>query len=84
MVLKVTKQDGTPIGDFKKYTLINNAFHSIVKQFTIKIYETLVTKRSHTQAYNAYIKTILPFTEKAKKSYLTKDLYYKDTPGPMD
>ena len=84
MVLKVTKQDGTPIGDFKKYTLINNAFHFIVKQFIIKIYETLVTKRSDTQAYNAYIKTILTFTEKAKKSYLTKALYYKDTPGPMD
>ena len=84
MVLKVTKQDGTPTGDGKKYTLINNALHSIVKQFTIKINETLVTEQSDTQAYNAHIKTILNFTEQAKKSYLTKALYYKDTAGHMD
>ncbi|XP_068735631.1 uncharacterized protein F54H12.2-like [Montipora capricornis] len=84
MVLKVTKQDGTPTGGGKKYTLINNALHSIVKQFTIKINETLVTEQSDTQAYNAYIKTILNLTEQAKKSYLTKALYYKDTAGHMD
>ncbi|XP_015778262.1 PREDICTED: uncharacterized protein F54H12.2-like [Acropora digitifera] len=84
MVLKITKRDGTPTGDAKKYTLINNALHSIVKQFTIKINETLVTEQSDPQAYNAYIKTILNFTEQAKKSYLTKALYYKDTAGHMD
>ena len=50
MVLKITKRDGTPTGDGKKYTLINNALHSIVKQFTIKINETLVTEQSDTQA----------------------------------
>ena len=55
MVLKITKRDGTPTGDG------NNALHSIVKQFTIKINEI---------RYNAYIKTILNFTEQAKKSYL--------------
>ena len=86
MVLKITKRDGTPTGDGKKYTLINNALHSIVKQLTIKINETLVTEQSDAQACNAhaYIKTILNFTEQAKKSYLTKALYYKDTAGHMD
>ena len=43
-----------------------------------------MTEQSDTQAYNAYIKTILTFTEQAKKSYLTKALYYKDTAGRMD
>ena len=84
MVLKITKRDGTPTGDGKKYTLINNALHSSVKQFTIKINETLVTEQSDAQAYNGYIKTILNFTEQAKKSYLTKAMYYKDTAGHMD
>ena len=46
--------------------------------------ETLVTEQSDTQAYNAYIKTLLNFTEQAKKSYFTKALYYKDTAGHMD
>ena len=68
----------------KKYTLINNALHSIIKQFAIKINETLVTEQSDTQANNAYIKTLLNFTDQAKKSYLTKALYYKDTAGHMD
>ena len=84
LVVKITKQDGSPTGDGKKYTLVNNALHSIIKQFTIKINETLVTEQSDTQAYNAYIKTLLNFTEQAKKSYLTKALYYKDTAGHMN
>lgn len=66
MVLKITKRDRTPTGDGKKYTLINNALHSIIKQFTFKINKTLMTEQSDTQAYNAYIKTILNFTEQAK------------------
>ena len=43
-----------------------------------------MTEQSDTQAYNASIKTILNFTQKAKKSYLTRALYYKDTAGHMD
>ena len=72
MVLKITKRDGTPTGDGKKYTLVNNALHSIVKQFTIKINETLVTEQSDTQAYNAYIKTIRKFYRAGQKILLDK------------
>ena len=84
LVIKITKNNGGSIAPGKKYTLINNALHSLIKQFTIKLNETLVTEQSDTQAYNAYIKTLLNFTEQAKKSYLTKALYYKDTAGHMD
>ena len=35
LVVKITKQDGSPTWDGKKYTLVNNALHSIIKQFTI-------------------------------------------------
>ena len=84
LVVKITKRNGGETGAEKKYTLINNALRSIIKQFTIKINETLVTEQSDTQAYNAYIKTLLNFTDQAKKSYLTKALYYKDTAGYMD
>ena len=83
LVIKITKNNGGDIAPGKKYTLINNALHSLIKQF-IKLNETLVTEQSDTQAYNAYIKTLLNFTEQAKKSYLTKALYYKDTTGHMD
>ena len=83
-MVKITKQDGLPTDDGKKYTLINNALHSVIKQFSIKINETLVTEQSDTQVYNAYIKTLLNFTDQAKKSYLTKVLYYKGTAGHMD
>ena len=43
-----------------------------------------LSQNNQTQAYNAYIKTLLNFTDQAKKSYLTKALYYKDTAGHMD
>ena len=84
LVVKITKRNGGETGDEKKYTLINNPLRSIIKQFTIKINETLVTEQSDTQAYNAYIKTLLNFTDQTKNSYLTKALYYKDTAGHMD
>lgn len=84
LVVKITKRNGGETGAGKKYTLINNALHSIIKQFTIKINETLVTEKSDTQAYNACTKTLLNFTDQAKKSYLTKALYYKDTAGHVD
>ena len=84
LVVKITKRNGGDTGGGKKYTLINNALHSLIKQFTIKLNETLVTEQSDTQAYIAYIKTLLNFTEQAKKSYLTKALYYKDTAGHID
>ena len=84
LVIKIVRNNGGDIAPGKKYTLINNALHSLIKQFTIKLSETLVTEQSDTQAYNAYIKTLVNFTEQAKKSYLTKALYYKDTAGHMD
>ena len=79
-MVKITKQDGSATGNGKKYTLINNSLHSIIKQFTIKTNDMQVTEQSVTQ----YIKALLNFTEQAKKSYLTKALYYKYTAGNMD
>ena len=84
LVVKITKRNGGNTGGAKKYTFINNVLHSLIKQFTIKLNETVVTEQSDTQAYNAYIKTLFNFTEQTKKSYLTKALYYKDTAGHMD
>ena len=84
LVVKITKQNGSPTGDGTKYIPVNNTLHSIIKQFTIKINETLVTEQSGTQAYNTCIKTLLNFTEQAKKLYLTKTLYYKATSGHIN
>ena len=37
LVVKITKPDRTPTGDGKKYTVVNNALPSNIKQFTIKV-----------------------------------------------
>ncbi|XP_068684748.1 uncharacterized protein F54H12.2-like [Montipora foliosa] len=84
LVVKITKQDRSPTGDGKKYTLLNNALYSIIKEFTIEINQALLTEQSDTQAYNAYIKTLVNFTEQLKKACLTRARYYKDTAGQMD
>ena len=83
-MVKITKRNGGSLAPGKKYTLINNALHSLVKQSTIELNEALVTEQSDTQAYNAHITTLLNFTEQAKKSCLTKALYDKDTARHMD
>ena len=40
LVIKITKNNGGDIAPGKKYTLINSALHSLIKQFTIKLNET--------------------------------------------
>ncbi|EDO32329.1 predicted protein [Nematostella vectensis] len=69
--LIIKRDNGESIGDGKS-TLINNALHSIIKQFTIKINNTLVTEQPDTQAYNSYIKRLLNFTDQAKTIVLNQ------------
>ena len=75
MVLKITRQDGIPTGGGKKYTPINKAFHSIIKQFIIQINETFTIIHSSLQCLHL---NHSEFNRAPKKSYLTKALYYKD------
>ena len=84
LVVKITKQDGSPTGDGKNYILVNNALQSLHHQTVHHQDQRNAGNRTGTQAYNAYIKTLLNFMEQAKKSYLTKALYYKDTAGHMN
>ena len=48
LVIEITKKKGGDIAPGKKYILINNALHSLIKEFTIKLNETLITDQSDT------------------------------------
>ena len=62
----------------------NNMFHTMMKQITFKINETIVTPQTNEYAYNAYIETLLNYNSEQKSSVLANTVWSKDTPGQMD
>ena len=78
--LKITKANGANITD-KKVIPINNFFHSMIKQMSIKLNNTLVTQQNDTYAYKAYMESLLSYPKDSAESYLTCALWYKDAAG---
>ena len=48
---------------------VNNPLHSMIKQFSIRLENTLITEQSDTYAYCAYIESVLNYDESAKKHF---------------
>ena len=68
LVVKITKEDASPTGDGKKYTLVNNAPHSIIKQFTIKIKENAGNRTVRNSSIQCLHQDLIRnLTEQAKK-----------------
>ena len=74
---KVTQADGNDI-DHARVFPVNNMLHTMIKQFSVTLNNTLVTEQSDTYAYRAYLETIVAFPEDAAKSYLTAPGWYID------
>ena len=64
--------------------MVNNFLHSLFKQVDVFLKEKQVTQATGTDAYRAYLETLLNYGPSAKDSQLTATLYYKDTAGKMD
>ena len=58
--LKITKANRADIAD-KKVIPINNFLHSMIKQMSIKLNNTLVTQQNDTYAYKAYMESLLSY-----------------------
>ena len=81
--LKITKANGADIDD-KKVISINNFLHSMIKQMSIKLNNTLVTQENDMYAYKAYMESLLSYPKDSAQSYLTCALWYRDGTGKFD
>ena len=84
MKVRVMQADGTSALADKKCIPINNWMHSLIKQFSIKLNNTLVTQQNDTYAYKAYIQNLLGYDQDAAQSYMTCVLWYIDQTGKFD
>ncbi|KAK2171894.1 hypothetical protein NP493_1005g00001 [Ridgeia piscesae] len=57
--------------------------HSLFSQVDVSLNGTVVTPSTNTNAYRAYIETLLSHGAEAKNSQLTSAMWYKDTAGHM-
>ena len=83
LIVKIVNANGSDI-DVETVGFVNNPLHSMIKQISIRLENTLITEQSDTYAYRAYIESVLNYDESAKKTFLTSALFYKDTAGNMD
>ena len=81
--LKITKANGADLDD-KKVIPVNNFLHTMIKQMSIKLNNTLMTQQNDTYAYKAYMESLLSYPKDSAESYLTCVLWYKDKAGSFD
>lgn len=80
---KVTAADGGVLTD-KKVTPVNLFLQSLFSQVDVKLGNKQVSSGSNTYSYKAMFGTLLNYSDEAKTSKLTSQLFYKDTAGAMD
>ena len=63
---------------------LNNWLQPLFSQVDIYLNGTLVTPSTNTYAYRAYIETLLSYSDDAKSTQLTGQLWHKDTATHVD
>lgn len=63
---------------------INLFLQSLFSQIDVSLNDRMVSSSSNTYPYRAYIETLLNYGSDYKKSFLTSECFYKDTPGHFD
>ena len=63
---------------------VNLWLHSLFSQVDVSLNERLVTPSSNTYPYRAYLETLLSYGPAAKESYLTAEMWYKDSGNHME
>jgi hypothetical protein len=82
--VKVTKADGTALGNDANVAPENNWFHTLFSQVDLSLNETLISPANMTYPYRAYMENLLTFGGDAKESQLTSQLFYSDTVNNFD
>lgn len=82
--VKVIKPDGSAPAETDVPGPVNLFMQTLFNQVDVFLNDKQVTSASNTYPYRAYLENLLSYGTDAKKSYLTSQLYVKDTPGHID
>lgn len=82
--LKITKADGSALGNGEKVGPVNLFMQSLFKQVDLYLNGILITQSTGTYGYKSMMETLLNYGPAAQQSQLTGSLFYKDTAGSMD
>ncbi|XP_065211251.1 uncharacterized protein F54H12.2-like [Planococcus citri] len=82
--VKVTKSDGTALGNDDVVAPVNNWMHSLFSQVDIYLNQRLVSTPTGNYAYRAYIENILNYNSDSKDTHLKNVLFYADEGGKMN
>lgn len=80
---KILLENGEPIPENSKVTVVNNVAHSIFASIHIELSNTPITQSSGHYAYRSMLERILNYGSDGIK-HLRTSLFIKDTAGAMD
>ncbi|KAG8227456.1 hypothetical protein J437_LFUL015842 [Ladona fulva] len=78
VVVKIIRTDGSHIVEEHNFGPVKNFLHPLFLQVDIYLNQKLVLSPSNTYSYRSYIENLLSCTPAAKKSHLTRSLWYDD------
>ena len=81
--VRILKPDGSRLGPDDKVSPVNLLFHAMFSEIDVRMNGSLVNSAG-MYPYIAYFHSLLYENDSAKKSSLTQQLYYPDTPGFFD
>lgn len=82
--LKITKADGTDLGNNDACGIIQYPLNTIFSQVDVSLNDTLISSSSATHPYRAMIETLLNFSQETLESQFSGGLWYKDTGADLD
>src|SRR5690349_8376022 len=82
--VKITKEDGTPLGETSTVSPINNFLSSLFEHLAVELNGKTITPPSNSYHYRSYIEMLLNYSSEAKKTHIQSNLFYQDQAGAMD
>ena len=82
--LKMLKSDNANVANTDNCGPVNNIFHSIWSQVSIKLKDTVISHPSPNYAYRAYLENLLNYSQSSKETWMTQLGWYFDEANKFD
>lgn len=81
---KVANADGSPLEADARVTPVNLLLHSLFSKVDVELGDRLISTSQNTYAYRCYIESLLNYNPDFQQSYMTSEMWYKDTHGHFE
>ncbi|XP_013382753.1 uncharacterized protein F54H12.2-like [Lingula anatina] len=80
---QLSKADLSSLDIGQNTSVVNNTLHSLFASVDVELNDNLITL-GQNYAYRAYLENLLYYGKSAKDTWLTSEMWYKDTAGQMN